>query len=457
MFCPKCGTELPNGSKFCGTCGSLLPEQPRPQTPPDRQAAWSAQWNTPAPEPAPTTKKKPKAPVWQIVLVIVGALVVLSLVGKLISSLGKNSSDGNDTMINTPFGNINIPANRDEEDEDDGENNKSQHDISEYRFIAENYYACHPKFGGNKDYVLRFYDITETSISIEYYSHDLVNYGSDRYDHDFTTCTMKYDEEKNCYTFEFSGYWRLYKQRLEYIRYENKRSYGEEFSKVDPVIPEEDFWWYETAKMQTGNYGTDSAVDISQTEVGDIITFGKCEMDNDTSNGLEDITWRVIDKNENGIMVISEYCIAPQETTYSYGTWETSVAREWLNGEFYDNAFTSDEKNKILTSTVVNEDNADTETDGGNDTFDKLFLLSIDEVNKYFPTENARIAYQTLFVQASLCENDVKSSWWLRTPGELDYDRVCQSYVGSNGYVYTKGTTTDVYNIPLRPVMWIAR
>lgn len=24
MFCPKCGTQLPNGSKFCSLCGAQL-------------------------------------------------------------------------------------------------------------------------------------------------------------------------------------------------------------------------------------------------------------------------------------------------------------------------------------------------------------------------------------------------------------------------------------------------
>ncbi len=61
-------------------------------------------------------------------------------------------------------------------------------------------------------------------------------------------------------------------------------------------------------------------------------------------------------------------------------TWEESEIRSWLNGEFYQNAFTSAEKKRIVTNFSANS--------VGNDTWDNVFLLSVEEVNRYLsPTQ----------------------------------------------------------------------
>ena len=30
MFCPKCGTQNPDGSQFCGSCGTPFTHAPKP-------------------------------------------------------------------------------------------------------------------------------------------------------------------------------------------------------------------------------------------------------------------------------------------------------------------------------------------------------------------------------------------------------------------------------------------
>lgn len=455
MFCPKCGTKLVDNAKFCAKCGTAVESQTKSTTPQtDRQAQWNSQWTAPVQSINPVSRAvdptaKRKLQWWHILLIVGGAIVLLiSLIAIAVGS----SNDGGYTGGNGNFGNYGAY--------DDYESDADDSDISKFKFIEDNYYSCSPKFGGNETMILKFSNVTESSIAIEYYSHDLGNYGRDEYDHEFTSATMIYDEEEGCYEFEFCGFWRLYTYKLEYNRYEINQYYGQKFEKVDPVKPE-DFWWYEEAKRQTGDYGSGSAADISQAKIGDVISIGKYEMDNNTSNGLDDISWLVIDENDSGILVISKYCIAKQETSSSYETWETSVAREWLNNEFYSNAFTTEEKNKIITSTIVNDDNADTGMDGGNDTSDKLFLLSIDEANKYFTSKEDRKAYGTLYLQELVDEDEDSFGWWLRTPGKrfvtLSSEQIYQSYVGSNGYVYTEGCTAAVYNNGLRPAMWISK
>ena len=91
----------------------------------------------------------------------------------------------------------------------------------------------------------------------------------------------------------------------------------------------------------------------TSVQIGDYITFGKYEQDNDTSNGKEDIEWLVLDVQGDKAFVISKYALDAKaynedETAIS---WETITLRKWLNNDFYNSAFTSSEKNRI---SVVN-------------------------------------------------------------------------------------------------------
>lgn len=67
-----------------------------------------------------------------------------------------------------------------------------------------------------------------------------------------------------------------------------------------------------------------------------------------------------------------------------WSTWETCTLRTWLNDTFLNAAFTDDEKNAIAATTVVTpgEDpwNTGTLTEGGKDTVDKVYLLSLEEI-----------------------------------------------------------------------------
>lgn len=83
MFCPNCGTQLPDGSQFCANCGNSLsaPESQQPQTP-----VWPETPQQPPvapvipevpPMPVPPAKprKKSKLPVVILALVLVIAVV----------------------------------------------------------------------------------------------------------------------------------------------------------------------------------------------------------------------------------------------------------------------------------------------------------------------------------------------------------------------------------------------
>ncbi|MBR0146564.1 MAG: FHA domain-containing protein [Eubacterium sp.] len=176
------------------------------------------------------------------------------------------------------------------------------------------------------------------------------------------------------------------------------------------------FWWANEGKglplyeamsrifdpeEATSKGGEDNASrsELSSAKVGDIVTFGACEQDNDPENGKEPIEWRVLDKDGDKILLISRYVLdyrKYQEPQDHEITWDTCSLRTWLNGEFYNNAFDKSCQSRILTTNVKAESgiNDEAERQGhegdspvGKDTKDKVFLLSIPEARKYFSDE----------------------------------------------------------------------
>ncbi|MBQ5539651.1 MAG: hypothetical protein IIU03_05350, partial [Bacteroidales bacterium] len=110
-------------------------------------------------------------------------------------------------------------------------------------------------------------------------------------------------------------------------------------------------------------------------KAGSIITMGHYEQDGDLSNGAEAIEWQVLAVEDGRTLVISRYGLdaKPYNEEDSSVTWETSTLRAWLNGEFYNSAFSSAEKGPIQQITVKNTDNSTYGTKGGNDTTDRIF------------------------------------------------------------------------------------
>ncbi len=155
---------------------------------------------------------------------------------------------------------------------------------------------------------------------------------------------------------------------------------------------------------------TSEDVSSGDVAVGDYITFGSYEQDNDLSNGNEAIEWLVLDVVDGKALVITRCGLSLESYHYeAYATWETCALRRWLNGFFYSDAFSAEEQAKILTVTVTNG-NTDVDPAAGNDTQDKLFLLSVDEAEMYLTTDEARECYSTeyAFFNTAL-------PWWLRT------------------------------------------
>ena len=195
---------------------------------------------------------------------------------------------------------------------------------------------------------------------------------------------------------------------------------------------------------------------LSATEVGSTVFFGSYEQDNVASNGKEAIEWIVLAKEGNRALLISRYALDCQQynTSWTSVTWETCSLRKWLNGTFIRNAFSSDEQRIIKSTTVTADKNPSYSTSPGNDTTDKVFLLSITEVNKYFSSNSARQCKGTDYCYAKGAYKDTNGNcwWWLRSPG---YHSDCAAYVYYDGSVGDYGDIVYGADDAVRPALWI--
>lgn len=132
----------------------------------------------------------------------------------------------------------------------------------------------------------------------------------------------------------------------------------------------------------------------------------------------------------------------PYNENYEDITWEESSLRTWLNGEFINRAFSDEEKENINITEIVNQDDPDYGTEGGNNTSDKIFLLSLSEVSEQQDGEK----YGFLDDRMRACENSTFSEafswWWLRSPGS---DGSNAAGVYNNGWVDRYGNNVN-YN-----------
>lgn len=180
----------------------------------------------------------------------------------------------------------------------------------------------------------------------------------------------------------------------------------------------------------------------------------------------EPIQWRVLSNNNDELFVMAEKILAskPYHQVAVNVTWETCNMRSWLNNNFYNEAFDATEQAKIITSTVVNEVNPWYGTSGGNNTDDKLFLLSYSEVMNPdfgFSDDAARRTQGTDFAKSNgLSVNNSSiysgnSSWWQRTPGYCQYHACHVNYDGDVDYHQKYYNSVSETSIGVRPILKI--
>ena len=178
----------------------------------------------------------------------------------------------------------------------------------------------------------------------------------------------------------------------------------------------------------------------------DCIYFGNYYQSN--SSTKEPIKWRVLSVNGNDAFLLADQNLdaKPYNEEYTDVTWATCTLRTWLNDTFLNTAFTSAEQAAIKNTTVVNDDNPYYDTEGGENTTDKVYLLSIAEASNtaygfygdFNTSSETREATNTAYVAGKDGMSAVGEAdwWWLRSPGN---NSGRASYVDYSGVGYDNG------------------
>lgn len=157
-------------------------------------------------------------------------------------------------------------------------------------------------------------------------------------------------------------------------------------------------------------------------QVGSTVAFGHYEQDGNAANGPEVIEWLVLANNGMRVTMISAKALdcRPYNSPLRSVNWGTCTLRKWLNDDFLTSAFSAGEQSRLETVNLEADRNPVFPTNPGNGTQDRVFLLSIREAQKYFPTDSVRACRQTNFAKAlGPSQGDGGACWWwLRTPGD---------------------------------------
>ena len=178
------------------------------------------------------------------------------------------------------------------------------------------------------------------------------------------------------------------------------------------------------------------------------------------------LEWIVLDTSGEKVLLLSEQCISAMPFHYKAHRdlcWETSQIREWLNDYFLHRAFPQQDWSSILFTTCPQNAFRDGYRMRQHaPTSDQIFLLSSDELRKYFdPGEKTAMKLSIYNRKAPItpyaspsCEDfdspNCTAGWWLRTQ-ESPAKACC---VNSSGREWTELVTRK---LGVRPAMWVQK
>lgn len=233
------------------------------------------------------------------------------------------------------------------------------------------------------------------------------------------------------------------------------------------------------------------------------VVFGKFEQDGNISNGKEPIEWEILETNTTGVLLITRYVLNCRQYNKELNVtnWGSSDLRMWLNTDFYTESFTNGDRLFIVPVTNKNESNPYWGTSGGNDTEEKVFILDLEEIRKYYTMDQWYDDYMfgldskliveatpaavkngvftdTLVSDYASINEDYKrfandhlfrrdtfneyidshagmtgAQWWVRTIGSNDSTTCFVTPYGRVGYYYAQ--PNDKENTGVRPCLYI--
>ncbi len=178
---------------------------------------------------------------------------------------------------------------------------------------------------------------------------------------------------------------------------------------------------------------------------GDTIRFGDYCYDSESS--MKHVLWRVLAVEKDRALLTAVYAV----TTLKYHTeevnvtWSESYIRRWLNQEFLVSCFSKDEQKFILKAKIRNN--------AGDDTEDRIFLLSTEEADRYFRDDDDRRCRPSPLCRNRKAWTEEGCCWyWLRSAG-VNQNRAAG--VDTYGGIYKEGSLVDLDYGSVRPAFYL--
>jgi len=148
--------------------------------------------------------------------------------------------------------------------------------------------------------------------------------------------------------------------------------------------------------------------------------------------------WLILDIVNNKALLMKKTSIAgiPYNDSLKEVTWEESTLRAWLNSDFYNNSFSSEERKNIVPADVENPANPSNAAEAGRSTRDYIFILSIEEALKYADI---------------IPESD--HNIWLRSPGSSSNKA---AFISADKTIMENGYEVNSDKLAIRPVLWFS-
>lgn len=161
---------------------------------------------------------------------------------------------------------------------------------------------------------------------------------------------------------------------------------------------------------------------------GNYVKFGRYPQNNDEFAPIE---WLILDNDSNTALLISKYVLDCRRFHYLWFDswffeyfnlpWRYCNLRRWLNGHFLRKAFSSEDRQHIVNSNIYTGASR-FGVRGCGETRDKVFCLSIEEAEEYFPDDKSRISPPTVYAESRGLGTHKWSTggsiYWLRSPGD---------------------------------------
>lgn len=177
------------------------------------------------------------------------------------------------------------------------------------------------------------------------------------------------------------------------------------------------------------------------------------------------IVWEVLAVQDDRVLVVSRDILdaQPFHSEEAALRWEDCALRAWLNGEFMNAAFSGEELESVCDPEPVDDPmggflwsafGLETATDSIGD---RVFLLSMDDIDRYFPDEDEDSLFcsgeSAQFTQYAAAKGNTDLCWWLRS-----------SMAGSPmAYIISPCNSIGMSRISannaqgVRPAMWLKR